>query len=165
MKSTFLSLRQLDTLQRIGDFMLPGASNMPSFSETDSLSFVDEILSETPEPDVKDLAMLLSVLAFLPGSVIAWLVKLAQRADKFPGLLGGQLRLLDLGLRGVIFSLYYSGKTGGRQSLRHLCKRLGLSWCASPNPRQKIHCMRTTYELRRHERLNQSKQIEQVLTK
>jgi hypothetical protein len=141
MKSTFLSLRQLDTLQRIGDFMLPGASNMPSFSETDSLSFVDEILSETPEPDVKDFAMLLSVLAFMPGSVIAWLVKLAQRADKFPGLLGGQLRLLDLGLRGVIFSLYYSGKTGAQAKSASPLQAIGfeLVCLTEPSPKNTLH--------------------------
>lgn len=141
MKSAYLSLRQLDALQRVGNLLVPGVGKLPSFSETDSLSFVDEILRETPEPDVKDLAILLTALSFLPDVAINWLVGLAQRADSFPGLIGGQLRLLNLGLRGVIFSLYYSGKIGSQANSASPLQAIGfeLVCIAEPTPQITSH--------------------------
>jgi hypothetical protein len=111
-KSAYLTSNQLDALARIGDLMIPGEGDAPAFGATGCIEFIDDILTYTPASDVRELAGLLGVLALLPDGLLSWVIKLAESAEKFPGFIAAPLRLLDLGLRGITFSLYYSGKTG-----------------------------------------------------
>jgi hypothetical protein len=51
--------------------------------------------------------MLLGILAFFPRFAIAILFKLLEGAPSVPGPLGAPLRLIRIGMRGVVMSLYY----------------------------------------------------------
>ncbi|MDZ4847125.1 MAG: hypothetical protein SH857_16450 [Chitinophagales bacterium] len=99
-------------LTRIGDILLPKNGEFPSFSETGSIAHIDELTSYAPKGDIGDLSMLLTVLSFLPDFVLNWIVNKMENAQYSDGMLSPIFRQLDFGLRGLIFSCYYSEKMG-----------------------------------------------------
>lgn len=100
------------SLTRIGDILLPKNGEFPSFSETGSIEHIDELTAYAPEDDISDLNTLLSVLAFMPGFVLKWLVNKMENAQMSNGALASLFRQLDFGLKGLLFSCYYSEKMG-----------------------------------------------------
>lgn len=99
---------QLKVIERIGDVMIPSADDFPSFSELGAIVGIDRVMAPAHPADIKDLGMLLHVLRFMPNFVIALIIKLAVSAHKSNSFISPLLRQLDIGLRGIIYSLYYA---------------------------------------------------------
>lgn len=106
--SNYLSARAMRGLNKLGDIVAPGFENMPKFSDTGCILYVDEIMEVTKKADVDSLNILLAVIDIMPKAFTRMLLWLGAQNDKVPDLIGSALRLLDIGLRGVIISLYYS---------------------------------------------------------
>ncbi|MCS7197760.1 MAG: hypothetical protein NZ930_03655 [Candidatus Bipolaricaulota bacterium] len=106
--SQFLGPRELSALERIGDLMLPGDSEFPSFSQTGCIAFIDDLLCFMNPKDRDDLKNLLRVLSFLPSPLLRAFLRLCQ-THRTP-----TLRMVELGLKGLVMSLYYSNKTDPR---------------------------------------------------
>ncbi len=109
--SSYLSIRALAGLNKVGDVVLPGeaqADGLPRFSDTGCIAYVDEVMAATAEDDVKALNLLLAVQSYLPAVIIRGLLKLSAWEQYAPGVLGTGLRLIGVALRGVPISLYYS---------------------------------------------------------
>lgn len=103
--SQFLGPGELSALERIGDLMLPGDSDFPSFSQTGCIAFVDDLLRYMAPKDRDDLRTLLKVLSFLPSPLLRMVLSLCQTRWT------PTLRMIELGLKGLVMSLYYSNKT------------------------------------------------------
>lgn len=99
-------------LEKLGDIYAPGDSEFPSFSQLGCAACVDEILSALPDHDRRSLVRLLSVCRYAPRWLLGLLVRLAEAGPRIPGPPGNALRLLRLGLRSVVYTLYYSGRVG-----------------------------------------------------
>lgn len=110
--SQILNKKSLKTLNRIGDIIIPGDEEFPKFSDTASIEHIDDLLYYAPQDDIQDLNLLLMVLFFMPKFILCWLVKKMETAPQNKGPLGALFRQLDFGVKGLIFSCYYSGKTG-----------------------------------------------------
>lgn len=112
MTSTYLSKSAVKGLTRIGDILIPGNDEFPSFSAFMCMDHIDGLVSYAPKDDINDLGMVLGILSVMPQSILLWLVKLMANAHKNHGPLGTLLRQLNMGIRGIVFSLYYSEKPG-----------------------------------------------------
>lgn len=110
--SKILSKPALNAISRIGDIIIPHSEDFPSFSEAGGLEHIDDIMNYTPADDAKDLNLVLSILSFLPTFMLKALVKSMLNSNTKTGPVSVILRQLDMGLRGIVFSCYYSGKTG-----------------------------------------------------
>lgn len=110
--SKVFSSSALKALTRIGDILLPKNGEFPSFSESGCLEHVDDVASYAPADDLKDLNLLLSILSFMPDFLLRWVVKSMNNSHGKDGLMLDLLRMLDLGLKGILFGTYYSGKVG-----------------------------------------------------
>lgn len=110
--SKYLTLRQTRGLEKLGDAYLPGDDELPSFSALGCAEHVDEVLDYLPADDRNSLKLLLGLLSITPRFKLVWLAKLLERSHNLPGPLGGGLRFLRMGLKGLVLTLYYSGKTG-----------------------------------------------------
>ena len=110
--STILSNKAIKAIERIGDIMIPKNGDFPSFSETGSIEHIDDLVAYAPEDDIKDLGTVLTILSFMPTFVLKWFVKMMNTSYESTGNVSVLLRQLDFGLRGLIFSCYYSGKMG-----------------------------------------------------
>lgn len=110
MTSKYLSNSALKAINRIGDLMIPRNGEFPSFSEVGGLQYIDDLVSYAPPADIKDLNLLLTILSFMPTFVLKWVLGKMETAMENTGPLGSIFRLLDIGLRGLIFSCYYTEK-------------------------------------------------------
>ncbi len=119
--SQFLGPRELAALERIGDLMLPGDAQFPSFSQTGCIAFVDDLLRFMDATDRDGLRTLLRVLSFAPPPLLRLVLYLCQRRWT------PRLRLIELGLKGLVMSLYYSNKTAPHYKGRKPFDVLGFS--------------------------------------
>jgi hypothetical protein len=112
MQSNYFKPAALKGLNRIGDIFIPGEGDLPSFSEFGGIEHVDDIVAYTPAEDVASLNMVFSIFSILPEDMLRWAADQMVAASYRDGLLDGLLRQLNIGLKGILFSCYYSGKSG-----------------------------------------------------
>jgi hypothetical protein len=108
MSSKHLSLEAEKGFLRTGDLFLPGGEGFPRFSETGFLDHIDEILDYLPAKDRSDLIGLMALFSRLPTFLIRLVLFVARHARFFPSPVATVLRLLDVGLKGIFYTLYYS---------------------------------------------------------
>jgi len=112
MKSTYFSSYALKALNKIGDVLIPGSDEFPSFSSYGCIEHIDGVVAYAMKDDVKSLNLALSILHFMPHTLLVGLIRKMSHAHQNNGAVGDLLRQLNMGLRGIIFSLYYSDKAG-----------------------------------------------------
>src|SRR4051794_4658759 len=105
--SRHLNPRQLRAIEKVGDFMCPGDGVLPRFAETGCVKHVDRILDYMPQGDLGDLKLLLGILALFPRFLLGLLFRLLEGSPAVPGPIGAPLRLIRIGMRGLVMSLYY----------------------------------------------------------
>lgn len=101
--------RQLQGLCRVGDILLPANGAFPAFSATGCIDRINALMATAHPDDVRDLGLLLLVCNYLPRWVIHMMLQLTNKTEQMPALIAPPFRMLNIGLKGVIFSLYYSG--------------------------------------------------------
>lgn len=112
--SQILNRVQLAALNKIGNIICPAhrEEKLPSFQELGVVEHVDILLVEIPPADLADLKLLLSLLGLLPEFMLSWLLSALEKGRDLNGAVGTLVRTVRFGLRGIIFSLYYSGLKG-----------------------------------------------------
>lgn len=100
--SQFLSKSEIKGLLKIGDILCPENDPFPSFSKSGCISKVDTAMKNLDPYDRNDLKLFLKISAILPKFMVKIVVVLINKP--FMTL----LRMGNLGIKGVIFSLYYS---------------------------------------------------------
>jgi hypothetical protein len=106
--SKHLSATQMRGLARVGDIVIPGDDVLPPFTRSGSLDHVDRMLDHMSDFDRDGVKLLLTIFRFLPGFVIVAILKLVQHDKRLPGFLGAACRMVNIGIKGVVMSLYYS---------------------------------------------------------
>jgi acyl-CoA reductase-like NAD-dependent aldehyde dehydrogenase len=110
--SKYFNQTQLLGLKKAGDVILPGTDISPSFSDTGCVDHVDRMAAYLSDDDLGGLQVLLRILRYAPAWSIRLLMTACRANARFPGFAGTALRTIDLGLRGLVMSLYYSNLTG-----------------------------------------------------
>ncbi len=108
MIEVLLSPTQDRGLRRLGDVVIPGDGDLVSFSQAGVSGDIDRLLPYMHEADRSSLLMLLSVCAWLPRPAIRAIVALASGWRRAPGFAAGILRMANIGIKGVVHSLYWS---------------------------------------------------------
>ncbi|MCZ2356263.1 MAG: hypothetical protein LC115_06185 [Bacteroidia bacterium] len=115
--SKFLSNRALTGLIRMGDVMLPQNGEFPAYSAFGGYEHIDDLLEYVPEADRKDLNLVLVSISFLPNGLLNWLVKnIMNSFGTGNGAIAVVYRQLNFALRGLLFSTYYTEKSGAKFS-------------------------------------------------
>jgi len=107
-----LGPRALQTINRLGDILIPGGEGFPSYSEAHCVDRVNEIAAGAPQDDIKALALLLTLLSFMPCLALRWFCRAFSNAERFPEPLATPLRLLNIALRGLIITPYFANFLG-----------------------------------------------------
>ncbi len=108
MTSRYLSTSQLAGLLKVGDMMIPGDNELAPFSESGSVEHVDRMLEFMTDSDRQGVKLLFAMFCFMPTILVRGIMTLADRKQHLPGLLGAPLRMINIGVKGVVMSLYYS---------------------------------------------------------
>ena len=111
MTSKYFNSKAIQGLNRIGDIFIPHNDEFPSFSELGASDCVDDLIAYTPADEAALLGTVLMVFSFMPKSWLRQLVGKLQTSTTDDGSLGSLFRQLNFGLRGLLFTLYYSDKT------------------------------------------------------
>ena len=107
--SSLFSRRQLNGLIRIGDLMLPANGRFPAFSQTGCVERIDDLMGTAHPDDIRDLGLLLLVFNYLPTVMLRWILQLIDKTEQMPSFIAPLFRTLNIGIKGVVLSLYYSG--------------------------------------------------------
>ncbi len=110
--SRHLGVHQILALEAIGDVLIPGDEDLPSFSRLGCVAHVDRLLDYMPDDDLRGLRDVLAVGSFLPRFLVVGLLYWLEAGFWPSGPWVAPLRVVRLGLRGIVFSLYYSGGAG-----------------------------------------------------
>ncbi len=108
MTSKHLTAAQLIGLQKAGDVVVPGDGELPSFSRSGAIEHVDRMLDYMYETDLNGVKALLTIFRFLPRLIISWIMSLTEKGRSLPEPLAGACRMANLGIKGVVMTLYYS---------------------------------------------------------
>jgi hypothetical protein len=106
--SHILSERQKSAIQKIGDCLIPGGHGFPKFSQSNAIANSDRVLSCMPKKDLEDLKMLLTVFSFLPNFFLRFFFWKLEFLWTYNLPMPGVVRLIRIGIRGLMMSLYYS---------------------------------------------------------
>jgi len=112
MTSKYLNSFALKGLNKVGDIFLPGMDEFPSFSKLGCANFIDQVVEDLPPSDRDGVGILFMVFYFLPGFLLKWLFGYFERVHNTDVMAGSIIRMVRLGVRGIIYSLYYSGWKG-----------------------------------------------------
>jgi len=103
-----LSNMQQRGLRRIGDVLIPGDGDMPSFSATGCAAHADRMLGEMHDDDLAGVKAVMALCGLLPTPLIRGLFAMTERFAQAPAPVGGLMRMANLGIKGVVMSLYYA---------------------------------------------------------
>lgn len=107
--SKHFSARQIRGVLRLGDAVIPGDQQLPPFSETEFIHHIDRMLDYMEPEDLEGLGLLMNIFSFTPKWKIRLIINLCDLQKYLPHFMATPLRMVKLGLKGVIFTLYYSG--------------------------------------------------------
>jgi len=103
-----LTPAQRKGLLKIGDILIPGNHELPSFSRSDCAGAIDRMLPFMNTSDRQGVEMILTLFAFLPSFLVRAFFALTETHRYVPEPLAGVLRLANIGVKGVVMTLYYS---------------------------------------------------------
>jgi acyl-CoA reductase-like NAD-dependent aldehyde dehydrogenase len=124
MRPETLTAGQLAGLLKVGDLIVPGDGDLPSFSASGCAQHADRMLAHMNASDRDGLTLLLGMFRFLPGTILRAILRLTDRHAAFPQPIAAGLRMIGLGVKGVVMTLYYSGLDDGSAILH------GIKWDA-----------------------------------
>lgn len=106
--SRHFSAAQLAGLRKVGDVLIPGDGDLPSFSGSGALEHIDRMADYMSTGDRDGVKFLASLFRYLPTPAVRALMWLSEQQEHLPGPLGTGARLVNIGVKGVVMSLYYS---------------------------------------------------------
>ena len=106
--TTRLTAAQNRGLNKLGDVCIPGDDVLPSFSRSGVSADIGRMLPYMHEADRSSLLLLLTVCAWLPKPAVQGIVALAAAWRRAPEPIAGLLRMANIGIKGVVHSLYWS---------------------------------------------------------
>jgi acyl-CoA reductase-like NAD-dependent aldehyde dehydrogenase len=112
-----LSLRGI---ARAGDLLVPGDQKLPRFSKSPAILEIDRIADWMAPQDRDGFKFLSALFGVLPRWMIRALLQLAEKADAFPNWISPPFRLINLGVKGVIYTLYYTDSSASQPIRREL---------------------------------------------
>ena len=116
MSAKYMNSLGLRGLNKVGDILIPALDNYPSFSQLGCAEHVDRVVEDLPPSDRDGVGLLFGLFYFLPGFFIVGLLNFLERNHTGNLPLGPILRQIRMGVRGIVYSLYYSGWKGSSYS-------------------------------------------------
>jgi hypothetical protein len=111
--SKHLSAAQLHGLRKVGDILIPGDGRFPSFSASAAIEHVDRMADHMSPSDRDGVKFLCTVFRILPSALVRAIMALTEQQRYLPSFLGTPCRLVNIGIKGVVMSLYYSDLGSG----------------------------------------------------
>lgn len=99
----------LKGIQKAGDIVLPGGDGFPRFSETDFIQHFGRISHYMTPEDREGFKLLTAIMGIMPSFMIHLMLVMVSHHEKVPSFIGAIFRQVNMGVKGVLFTMYYSG--------------------------------------------------------
>jgi len=106
--SATLSAAQRRGLDKLGNILIPGDEALPSFTDSGCAAHADRMLEHMYDDDRAAVTTVLTLCSVLPQSVVRWLFALTEHHARTPATIASLLRMANLGIKGVVVTLYYA---------------------------------------------------------
>lgn len=111
---TKISKSQIKGLHKLGKAILPYFEGFPSFEQTEPEKHVNRMIDYMYPDDRQAILVILSMFSVLPVFIIRWKISFIDFGAKLNGITGAPFKMLQIALKGLIFTLYYSDFTDGK---------------------------------------------------
>ena len=108
--ANLFSTRATKGLLKVGEIYCPRNGEFPSFKEAAGTAYLNNLVTNVPPEDFSSLGLVLAIFSFLPDGILKWIINACTKSQNnlSDGILSSTLRQLNIGLRGLCFSIYYS---------------------------------------------------------
>ncbi len=106
--SVTLTRLQERGLLAVGDVLIPGDDHLPAFSQSGCAAHAGRMLEHMYDDDRQSVLSVLAVCALLPRWLIRALLSMTEKHTTAPEPIASAFRLANLGIKGVVMTLYYS---------------------------------------------------------
>ena len=111
---TQLTKSQIKGIYRLGKAVMTDHPDFPAFESLNPERYINRMIDYMYDDDKQALLFLLSLFSVLPVSVIRLKLKFIDWGSKWKGMAGAAFRMLQIALKGMVFTLYYSDFTEGK---------------------------------------------------
>jgi hypothetical protein len=101
----------LKGLEKLGRVVMPPDTDFPSFHEIQAEKYVNRMVDYMYEDDLSAILIILKMFSIMPLFKIRWIMSLIETGSKWKGMTGAPFRMLQIALKGLIFTVYYSDMT------------------------------------------------------
>lgn len=106
-----ISNSQIKGLHKLGMAIIPGFPGFPGFIEVAPEKHLNRMIDYMYHEDRQAILIILSLFSVLPVFMIRWKISFIDFGAKAGGILGAPFKMLQIALKGMIFTLYYSDFT------------------------------------------------------
>lgn len=114
---------------KLGNIVIPGDHEYPSFEiyfkKSQGDIAIDRMLDHLVKDDLAGLKMLLPLVSVMPNFVLKLLMLTVDNYKVFPGFMQMPFRLLYIGLKGLVLTLYYSDLDGSLLERGEVLQKMG----------------------------------------
>ena len=108
---TILTKAHLKGVEKLGRVVMPDNSDFPAFSEIQSEKYLYRMVDYMYSDDRSAILIILKLFSIMPLFKIRWTMWLIEKGAKWKGMPGAPFRMLQIALKGLIFTVYYSDMT------------------------------------------------------
>ena len=108
---TVFTKSHLKGVEKLGRVVIPDNSDFPAFSDIQSEKYLNRMIDYMYDDDRSAILVILKLFSIMPLFKIRWTMSLIETGAKWQGMLGAPFRMLQIALKGLIFTVYYSDVT------------------------------------------------------
>jgi hypothetical protein len=108
---TVFTKSHLKGVEKLGRVVIPDNSDFPAFSDIQSEKYLNRMIDYMYDDDRSAILVILKLFSIMPLFKIRWTMSLIETGSKWQGMLGAPFRMLQIALKGLIFTVYYSDVT------------------------------------------------------
>ena len=113
-KNTVLKKSHIRGFFKLASVMLPEKSEFPEFKSLDPEQYINGMIDYMYSDDRSGILGVLTFFSVLPKFMISLIVRLIISGSNIKGGFGALFRMLQIALKGLIFTIYYSDYTGDK---------------------------------------------------
>ena len=112
--ATVIKNSHIKGLYKLGKVVIPDYPGFPAFTDVEPQKHINEMVDYMYEDDRSAILIILSLFSVLPPIIIKWKMLFIDWGAKWKGAPGAVFKMLQIALKGLVFTLYYTDFTEGK---------------------------------------------------
>ncbi len=113
-EKTQIKKSHIKGLYKLGNVVIADYSGFPSFEEIRPENYLNRMIDYMYNDDREPVLIILTLFSVLPLFIVRWKMKFIDWGATWKGAPGAVFRMLQIALKGMIFTIYYTDVTEGK---------------------------------------------------